>query len=74
MTMRYVGLARRADAPPLAGGRARAVARVTAQALTPVSGDILMASRAVNGWRLDSDRLAAAVGRFAPGVQVERRY
>lgn len=72
VTMRYVGVARRADAPPLAGPRAQAVARVTARALTPVSSDTLMASRAVNGWRLDEDRLAAAVRHFAPGVPIDR--
>jgi hypothetical protein len=72
VTMRYVGVARRANAPPLAGPRAQAVARVTARALAPVSGDILMASRAVNGWRLDEDRLAAAVRHLAPGVAIDR--
>jgi len=71
-TMRYVGVARRADAPPLAGPRKQAVARVIARALAPVSGDIVMASRAVNGWRLDEDRLAVAVGHFAPGVPIDR--
>jgi len=70
-TMRYVGVARRPDAPPLGGPRTRAVARVTARALTPVPGDILLASRAVNGWRLDVDRLAAAVQHFAPGVPID---
>jgi hypothetical protein len=72
VTMRYVGVARRADAAPLAGGWKRAVLRSAARALTPVSGEILMASRAVNGWRLDVDRLAAAVGHFAPGIPIDR--
>jgi hypothetical protein len=71
-SMRYVGLVRRAGAAPLAGPKAHAVAGVTARALTPVSGDILMASRAVTGWRLDEGHLAAAVGHFAPGVPIDR--
>jgi hypothetical protein len=40
-------------------------------ALTPgVSGDTLLASRAVNLWRLDAHRMAAAVAHFAPAVRV----
>jgi len=60
-SIRYVGVARR-------GQRA---GKVTARALTPgVSGDTLLASRAVNLWRLDAHRMAAAVAHFAPGVRV----
>jgi hypothetical protein len=71
-SMQYVGLVRRKDAPPLAGRRVQFLGRVAAQALAPqISGDTLMASRAVNGWRLDKDRLAAAVEHFAPGVRLE---
>jgi hypothetical protein len=43
---------------------------VTARTLTPVSGDTLLASRAANLWRLDAERMAAAVAHFAPGVRV----
>lgn len=72
-SMRYVGLVRRADAPPLAGRRAALAGRVAARALTPgISGDTLMASRAINGWRLDEARLASAVGHFAPGAVIDR--
>jgi hypothetical protein len=70
-TMRYVGLERRHGAPPLAGPRARKAGRIAGSALAPhVDPETLMASRAVNGWRLDPQRLAAAVAHFAPGVQV----
>jgi hypothetical protein len=67
----YVGLMRRKDAAPLASPRARRVGEITARAFAPqVSGDTLMSSRAINGWRLDTDRLIAAVAHFAPGVPV----
>jgi hypothetical protein len=59
-SMRYVAVARHSGAPPLAGRRGRRAARVAARALTPVSGDMLLASRAANLWRLDTDRMTAA--------------
>ena len=43
---------------------------MTARTLTPVSGDTLLASRAANLWRLDTDRMSTAVAHFAPGVRV----
>jgi hypothetical protein len=71
-SMRYVGLVRRKGAPPLAGRRGQRLGRATARALVPdhVSGDTLLASRAVNSWRLDTGRLAAAVEHFAPHVKL----
>jgi len=52
-SMRYVGLVRRAGAPPLTGRRAQFVGRVMAPAVARgISGDTLMASRAINGWSL----------------------
>jgi hypothetical protein len=70
-SMRYVAVARRGGAPPLAGRRGQRARKVTARALTPgVSGDMLLASRAANLWRLDTDRMTAAVAHFAPGVRV----
>ena len=69
-SIRYVAVARRNGAPPLAGRRGRRAGRVTARMLTPVSGDTLLASRAANLWRLDTDRMTAAVAHFAPGVRV----
>jgi hypothetical protein len=70
-SVRYVGVARRKGARPLTGRRGQRAGEVTARALTPgVSGDTLLASRAVNLWRLDTRRMAAAVAHFAPGVRV----
>jgi len=69
-SMRYVAVARRKGAPPLAGRRGQRAGKVTARTLTPVSGDTLLASRAANLWRLDADRMSAAVAHFAPGVRV----
>jgi len=69
-SVRYVAVARHKGAPPLAGRRGRRAGQVTARALTPVSGDMLLASRAANLWRLDTDRMTAAVAHFAPGVRV----
>ena len=70
-SMRYVGVARRKGARPLAGRRGQRAGKMTARALTPgVSGDTLLASRAVNLWRLDAHRMAVAVAHFAPGVRV----
>ena len=70
-SMRYVGVARRKGAHPLAGRRGQRAGKVTARALTPgVSGDTLLASCAMNLWRLDAHRMAAAVAHFAPGVRV----
>ena len=70
-SVRYVGVARRKGTRPLAGRRGQRAAKATARALTPgVSGDTLLASRAVNLWHLDTQRMAAAVAHFAPGVRV----
>jgi hypothetical protein len=69
-SVRYVAVARHRGAPPLAGRRGRRAGQVTARALTPVSGDMLLASRAANLWRLDTDRMTAAVAHFAPSVRV----
>jgi hypothetical protein len=69
-SVRYVAVARHRGAPPLAGRRGRRAGQVTARGLTPVSGDVLLASRAANLWRLDTDRMTAAVAHFAPGVRV----
>lgn len=69
----YVGLVRPQGAPPLTGRASRATGRAVATALTPgISADLLAASRAVNGWQLDTGRLVTAAGHFAPGVPVDR--
>lgn len=70
-SMRYVGLVRRAGAPPLAGRSAQFVGRIMAAAVARgISGDTLMASRGIDGWSLDKDRLTAAVEHFAPGIPI----
>jgi hypothetical protein len=70
-SMSYVAVARRKGAPRLAGRRGQRAGKVTARTLTPgVSGDTLLASRAANLWRLDAQRMTAAVEHFAPGVRV----
>lgn len=70
-SMLYVGLEHRKGTHPPGGRRGRRASQAAARALAPnVSGDTLMASRAVNMWRLDAHRLAAAVTHFAPGIRV----
>lgn len=64
----YVGVTRRKDAPPLPGDGP--TARAALGALVPVPADVALSSRAVNGWRLDRDRLAAAVTHFAPAIPI----
>ncbi|KAB8169896.1 hypothetical protein FH609_006415 [Streptomyces sp. 3MP-14] len=66
----WIGVTRREGAPPLPGPGQGPVGRAVAGALVPVPHDLLMASRQVNGWRLDRDQLAAALARFAPGVEL----
>jgi hypothetical protein len=71
-SMPYVGLRRRPGAPPLGGKKTQLAGRAVAATLTRgISADTLGVSRAVNGWRLDPDRLARAVNYFAPGVRIE---
>jgi hypothetical protein len=67
--MPYVGVVRREGLPPVPVSRGWAL-RATARALVPVPYDVLLTSRPVNGWRLDEERLAAAVRHFAPDVRI----
>ncbi|MFC4114305.1 hypothetical protein [Nonomuraea zeae] len=64
----YVGVTRREGAPALPGDGPKA--RAILEHLVPVPADIAMSSRAVNGWRIDKDRLVAAVSHFAPDIPV----
>ncbi|MEU3791303.1 hypothetical protein AB0F07_16065 [Streptomyces fructofermentans] len=64
----YVGVARRKGAPALPGDGPNA--RAALKRLVPVPADTAIASRAMTGWRVDKDRLAAAVAHFAPGTPV----
>lgn len=71
--MEWIGVACRPGAAPPPGPGRGTLARATLRALVPhVPEDVVLASRAVNGWRLDRDALTAAVGTFAPGVPVVR--
>ncbi|MFJ8150309.1 hypothetical protein ACIQ6R_35530 [Streptomyces sp. NPDC096048] len=65
----YVGVTRRKDAPPLPGDGPKA--RAAIRRLVPVSADVVLSSRAVNGWCLNTDQLTAAVDHFAPGTPVQ---
>jgi hypothetical protein len=70
-SMRYLGVVRRKHVHPPARRRGRRAGQAVARTLTPnVSADTLMASRAVNLWRLDPGPMAAAVTHFAPGIRV----
>ncbi|MEV5158625.1 MULTISPECIES: hypothetical protein [unclassified Streptomyces] len=69
--MPWVGVARRPGAGPLPGPGQGEAAHAVVGALVPhVPADVTLASRAMTGWRLDRDRLTAAVARFAPGTPV----
>ncbi|MEU6509037.1 hypothetical protein [Streptomyces sp. NPDC046942] len=67
-TVPYVGVSRREGAPALPGGGP--AARAVLEHFTSVPADIVVASRAVTGWRLDKARLIGAVTHFAPGIPV----
>ncbi|GHE60964.1 hypothetical protein GCM10018785_32570 [Streptomyces longispororuber] len=69
--MAYVGLRRRPGAPPLPGQNARLSPEETARLAPHVDHDVFLASRSVNLWTLDRERLTAAVRAFAPGVPVQ---
>ncbi|MEV6276251.1 hypothetical protein [Nocardia sp. NPDC051832] len=66
----WIGVLRRADAPPLAGGRR--VMTTAAAALGGAPDERLMqCARAINGWKLDVAGMAAAVQVLAPHVRVD---
>ncbi|GAA2743502.1 hypothetical protein [Kitasatospora cinereorecta] len=62
----YVGVHRRPGLPPLGGTRGGGVGT----ALTGKPVELINASRAVNGWRLDTAALLAAVRRHAPEADI----
>lgn len=70
----WIGVLRPHDAPPLRGTPTGPAGKLMAGFGYAVSGApdprLLAAGRAVNGWRLDLDRLTAAVRHHAPGVPV----
>jgi hypothetical protein len=67
----YIGVVRRADAPPLPGSARNPTLRKINKALVPagLSEDLVADSRPIS-WRLDKTRLTAAVGHFSPDVTV----
>jgi hypothetical protein len=66
----YIGVQRKPGAPALPGMNSR-VSRETAAMLAPhVDYELFLASRPINLWRLDPERLQAAVDAFAPQVPV----
>jgi hypothetical protein len=62
-TVRCVGVQRRATAEPLPWGNEQAPG-------CPVPGVPAWATRMVNGWHLDRDRLAAVIAAVAPGTPI----
>ncbi|WP_280356406.1 hypothetical protein [Nocardia otitidiscaviarum] len=68
-TMRYIGVQRRACLPPLPRARGR-TAKFAAYLIPHVPPDVIAASRAISGWRLDADRLTAALQHHAPHVRL----
>jgi hypothetical protein len=70
-TMKYVGLRRVEGAPPLPGSARGRLARLSLSfAPGHVPAQVVQDSRQVNGWRLDRQRLEAALARFAPHVEI----
>jgi hypothetical protein len=67
----YIGLAGPADALQADGRVARLAARANALAAPPVPGRTYLGLRAVTGWHLDVDRLAAATAHYAPSIRIE---
>ncbi|MFI6894909.1 hypothetical protein ACIBM4_12420 [Streptomyces sp. NPDC050256] len=69
--MPWVGVVLRPGAVIPPGPGQGEVARATLRALVPhVPADVVLTSRAVNGWRLDRTALTTAVGTFATGIPV----
>ena len=70
--VRYIGIRRRADAPPMPGSaKSRTLRKLNKQFVPAQLSESLVAdSRPVNFWRLNKTRLRAAVDRFGPDVPV----
>ncbi|NBE50766.1 hypothetical protein [Streptomyces boluensis] len=69
-SMDYVGVHRRPGAPRLAGMNSALGPDKTAELAPHVEHELFLASRPVNLWRLDLERLQRAVDTFAPHVPV----
>ncbi|WP_282780966.1 MULTISPECIES: hypothetical protein [unclassified Nocardia] len=68
-TMRYIGVQRHAGLPPLPSAAGR-TAQAASRLIPHVPPDVVAASRAISGWRLDEDRLIAALRHHAPHVRL----
>lgn len=69
--MPWIGIVLHPGVTPPPGPGQGTLARATLRALVPhVPEDVVLTSRAVNGWRLDRAALATAVGAVAPDVPV----
>lgn len=69
-TMDYIGVSRRPGAPSLPGPNSKMDAEQTRRQAPHIDHQLFLASRAINLWRLDPERLRTAVTAFAPHVPV----
>ncbi|MEU9352422.1 hypothetical protein AB0D65_15785 [Streptomyces griseoloalbus] len=69
-SMDYIGVQRRAGAPPLPGMNSKLRPDQTAKLAPHVEHELFLASRPINRWHLDPQGLQAAVDTFAPGIPV----
>jgi hypothetical protein len=70
-SVRYVGLVRRAGAPPMAGSaRSATLRRLNSVASGGLPEGLVADSRPISFWRLDKRRFTAAVEHFRPGLSV----
>lgn len=70
--VRYFGVQRPEGAPPLHGSPQNRLLRAVYRPFYParLPHQVGYDSRQIRGWRLDDERLAAAVARFAPHVRI----
>lgn len=68
--MRYIGLRGQAPLQDPGAPRGETLRRINAALVPHTPGDVVLASRPVNGWTLDRDRLTAAIQANAPHVQL----
>ncbi|MER5975497.1 hypothetical protein ABT142_03095 [Streptomyces sp. NPDC001857] len=69
--MRYVGLRRRPGAPALPGPNSSLSREQTTRLASHVDHELFLASRHINLWTLDRERLVNALQAFAPKVSLE---
>ncbi|WP_067274022.1 hypothetical protein [Streptomyces jeddahensis] len=71
----YIGVRRHPGLPPLPGslgtGRiSRCISHINTSLVDGVSADVMQSGRAAVCWKLDKERLAGAVARYAPQVEL----